>query len=1215
VRLNAFNLPDGEVEVSLGLLVSNHAGYLAFDLSSKKNSWFDEVTAIHAEVPIDPPLSIDLTDQLTVPFTPELLPISLPERLADSKLASRGLNSIQNPDIDDWLFSPGSFGADAVPIIGENGCEVLLPSHAAERIIRFHQIIRTPDSAEFPPTINFSPEPSYEEAEPSPEADWPRQLYYKTGELHHYEMVWLPLNHGLGKVLYSLTLAPCEAVRIAVVDWSRSEEAGRTEQVSLSDDLVHSLRRDRTIEEVVNAVLRERQSGESFLGGTAGVGGYGGGFGGGGMGLPTGGGSEGGSGGAPASNSGGGQQAGQNWGVTGSHSIGYALANSSGSRDVDVETTQDLIDEIAQASHLVRDLRSTVIVQADQRERETVQTRIVRNHNHSHALTVLYYEVVRHYLVRSLRRRVQPAIFIKYPTLTFDEATAYKYRHLLTGQLRAQHLINYFDALIESLTASNNDVEYFNNASISDFVVTVTASDDSIDNLDRLQLQVLSAGRATTIDLRFPSGNVRQFTTRTLTLPNTDVSLRYRDILQLGLFYSVEGDGDYRERASVQGFDVKAVMVLDEVSKLFDLLSSSTYYKFENTSTFWQHPNRKRDASTLSIHDAEQRQKIDELITHLTENRHHYSALICLQESPHERAARFEHYLFNGIPLIEAIDNRPIDVVGNYVVFPLAQNPSSREAEVLAERIISMPTRGAFAEAKLSHCNASEVIDDTRFWDWQISPCPDEPTEIAPITLGSRRSSPGAAPSTLPSPGVSISDPPSAPEPFGMREVMELLRTPEIFRDMSGIDELGSLLEKLVEVAGEVEKARIGATTELASADSEASTNQPSRQSSPPASSTNSRQRLGQSQVAQRGIQRALDRGLISHEQARDLSFRSLDNAFTDSSESSGGLFSGVNDSSTRPEIADLLRTATYDGSDIWLQQGEDSVRVQRVGITDDGGSSEWWNDPEIAVSYDEIEICIPFHPEYAEFRRRVAGSEEIGTRMISRSDREYPEQVIDRRPDLQDIHAGFNRVGIEEGQTVCLLGYIVRDVRRYVLLIRFATRDILGFPDEPIDSDLPIDEIVRNAISHARRVAESIPQEQPRLRILCLIALAERLGVTRSLELYTVDSLYVAIFLDMSDRRMGDELRDGIPPERSKYYPIRQIAFLIYYQESYRNSDERFREALIQLDANIYRSIWLFQRVLASGSSVYGPNFYRLRDWVRIQQENSNSVYSCYAD
>jgi hypothetical protein len=809
--VEAVNVPSPEFEASLGLLASNHAGYIAFDLSSKKQLWQRNqtshiVTAIYAEVPIDPPLRIDLTAQLNGSDLVELIPVSLPGTFADSKLSGRGLNSIQNPDLDDWLLSPGSFGADAVPIIGENGCEVLLPSHAAERIIRFHQLIRTRDSAEFPPTINFSPEPSYEEDEPNPEAGWSRQLYYKTGELHHYEMVWLPLNHGLGKVLYSLTLAPCEAVRIAVVDWSRSEESGRTEQASLSDDLTHALRRDRTIEEVVNAVLRERQSGDSFMGGTAGVGGYGGGFGGGGMGgMPMGGGGtpsgSGSSGGGASSSSGGGQgggqQAGQNWGVTGSHSVGYAMANSSGNRDVDVETTQDLIDEIAQASHLVRDLRSTVIVQASQRERETVQTRIVRNHNHSHALTVLYYEVVRHYLVRSLRRRVQPAVFIKYPTLIFDEATAYKYRHLLTEQLRVQHLMNHFDALIESLTTSNNDLQYFNNANISDFVVTVTASDDSIDNLDRLQLQVLSAGRATTIDLRFPSGNVRPFTTRTLTLPNTDTSLRYRDILQLGLFYSVEGDGEYRERASVQGLDVKAVTVLDGVPKLFDLLSSSTYYKFENTSTFWQNPNRKRDASTLSIRDAEQRRKIDELITHLTENRHHYSALIWLQESPHERAARFEHYLFNGIPLIEAIDNRPIDVVGDYVVFPLAQNPSSREAEIFAERIISMPTRGAFAEAKLSHCNASEVIDDTRFWDWQISPCPDEPTEILPVNVGSRRSDFNVTPSTLPSSGVSISEPPSAPEPFGMREVMELLRTPEIFRDMSGIEELGSLLEKL----------------------------------------------------------------------------------------------------------------------------------------------------------------------------------------------------------------------------------------------------------------------------------------------------------------------------------------------------------------------------------------------------------------------------------
>lgn len=891
--------PEGRSStIPIGLLASNHAGYLAFNLARRKDYLPESFDSIHAVIPIDPTLRVELTDKLvqlpsqhlsTLPRRrgQDVIPISVPGHDPSSHATHSGLNSVEDPDVADWVQSPGSFGADAVSTLGEEGCEVLLPSHAAERIVRFHQLVRTRSHDKLPP-IRFAPLPTYGSTARAPEVGWPPELFYRTGELRHYELVWRPLGHALGKVLYSLTLAPCEAARLAVLEWSRSEEASRTELSELSDNLSHSIRRDRAVEEIVNAVLRERQSGESFLGGMAGVGGYGGGMGGGGMGMPIGGGASPGAGGSaggatPAAGGaaqGGGQQAGQNWGITGSHSLGYALANSTGNREVDVETTQNLVDEIAQASHLVRDLRSTVIVQANQSERATASTRIVRNHNHSHALTVLYYEVVRHYLVQAARRRTRPVIFIRYPSLTFDEATAYKHRRLLSQELRARHLVPNFDILAESFNDSGTDLRYFNEGRISSFIVTLTCSDDDIAALDRMLLQILSAGRSAPVDFRFPGGEMRPFTTRTLALSNPDGTLRYRDIVQIGLLYSVEGDGEARERASIQGLEVKALVVVDGVPRLFDLLASTVRYKYENTSTFWQDPNRKRDATSLTRRDEQSQRTITELLDHLRENQHHYSALIWLQESAHERAARFEDYGFDGGTLLEAVDNRPIEAVGDYLVFPLGGAPEDERVEEPVERIVSLPTRGAFAEAKLAHCNASEIIDDTRFWDWQISPCPDEPTEIQPIPLDAQRASITVMPTTLPASGVGISEPQTAPEPFGMREVMQLLRTPEVFRDMSGIEQLGPLLQKLVEVAGEVEKARIGATTELARGTPSATPGSPATEShvpraaatAPTAASSSPQNEARHDAIVERAIERVEDpdvRRELNEEHAR----------------------------------------------------------------------------------------------------------------------------------------------------------------------------------------------------------------------------------------------------------------------------------------------------------------------------------------------------------
>ena len=41
---------------------------------------------------------------------------------------------------------------------------------------------------------------------------------------------------------------------------------------------------------------------------------------------------------------------------------------------------------------------------------QNLQTRTVRNHNHSHALTLLYYEVLRHYRVVTELISVGPAL-------------------------------------------------------------------------------------------------------------------------------------------------------------------------------------------------------------------------------------------------------------------------------------------------------------------------------------------------------------------------------------------------------------------------------------------------------------------------------------------------------------------------------------------------------------------------------------------------------------------------------------------------------------------------------------------------------------------------------------------------------------------------------------------------------------------------------------
>src|SRR5262249_44579475 len=84
------------------------------------------------------------------------------------------------------------------------------------------------------------------------------------------------------------------------------------------------------------------------------------------------------------------------------------------------DSRQDLHDQVVQGTTYVRSLTSTVIVQASQAEQSQVQTRRVANHNHCHALTIQYYEVLRHFRIHTEFVRRRKAIVIPFATFEFS---------------------------------------------------------------------------------------------------------------------------------------------------------------------------------------------------------------------------------------------------------------------------------------------------------------------------------------------------------------------------------------------------------------------------------------------------------------------------------------------------------------------------------------------------------------------------------------------------------------------------------------------------------------------------------------------------------------------------------------------------------------------------------------------------------------------------
>jgi hypothetical protein len=168
-------------------------------------------------------------------------------------------------------------------------------------------------------------------------------------------------------------------------------------------------------------------------------------------------------------------------------------------------------------------------------------------------------------------------------------------------------------------------------------------------------------------------------------------------------------------------------------------------------------------------------------------------------------------------PLASCVDPAPIAMTGNYLGFIwhfegedarqkwLVDN-GFHEGHEQAETMVSLSSGGIFAEAVLGRFNAAEKLDISRFWNWQDSPIPILPPEIAPVQAGSRARDVSTETGQL---GVPAVQPPALqalPAPTGTGAALQALTTANIFRDMSGQAEVSAALQKSVELASSGDK-------------------------------------------------------------------------------------------------------------------------------------------------------------------------------------------------------------------------------------------------------------------------------------------------------------------------------------------------------------------------------------------------------------------------
>jgi hypothetical protein len=877
--------------VPIGTLASDAAGYVSFDVASAFNGQapahirIEELGSGGAVAEVDISEGQPKQGELFVLQVASAAAgpcrgcrngspcLSCQEERAIGAEGQSQLPAVQSPDQLDWTLSPSSFVSDTPVIVDDGDCQKMLPTQArkfATNEYRFTQVVRrSPSSSSkmgtregsggsLEPGISrlFAGAPTEEQGlatefraarllPPPPPGNTtsPTEVAIngdalEIGQVLSFKQTWWPLGHSIGRIIYSLALAPCESVDIAVIDWSRSDEAVRRDRITSKENLAHVQRRDRTIDDIVDATLNESQGGWSLQAG---------------MGMA---------------------QRGSvdatipieavNLSLSAGHGIttgfGVGTAESWGNRDLTASSLQDLHDTVVQNTGVMRQLNGTVVVQSSQQERNYLETRTVTNHNHCHALSIEYHEVLQHLRVETRYESRRWAVLIPYKLLAFDWRLALRYRTILQAVLLDSSLAECFDAIVRlHFCASAYDIGKHKPTEEGKGLGTPKEGEHKASpvkpGISRYELTLSTGNRNTWgqiwVHVGLKTGEWRLLHFKERKQDGGEEIWANQDYVKdITSGDAIGVDPTQVERVKVGWFEAdgsdewlfKGIKVRYQVEEKAGLAPAALMNErkepflvdFDNSwgqvkewtgavrpvSRPSEEPKGEDPAATPKTEPEEAAPAYTKegdtcceqrLIVHLQANVGYYNRALWLLQDPTEREMMLDKRFAGHSEIKNAINPTPVAVIGNFVAYTF-NGAAAPEPELNKEldpptSIVSLPTRGLFAETHLSNCNACEKRDTTRYWNWAESPCP-KPPQITGVTPGPRGEPITLEQGSLPTPIVNVLNAPDAPDPTGLAAALNLLGTPNIFRDMSTKAEVSKLLDGLISGAVSLAEAK-----------------------------------------------------------------------------------------------------------------------------------------------------------------------------------------------------------------------------------------------------------------------------------------------------------------------------------------------------------------------------------------------------------------------
>jgi len=604
------------------------------------------------------------------------------------------------------------------------------------------------------------------------------------GAILTYEQAWYERGLALGKLLHSTSLAPGEVTKIAISHFDRATAGHAGQSASQSDSIESGAVAQSGVQEVQQATSRDTQSGKSMQasGSTqANVGGSGGAL---------------------------------FWGASASASVsasmGVSMSSSQSEAKMAAYGARNVNQTTVAHSHAHRGRVATQVQEVSEDESQSARARVLANYNHMHALNMLFFEVLQVYDIHAKVIDAERVIFIPSVSPEIDEKFLERYRGVVievmaeAGYPKFGH--NLDDLIHHSSYLHLDESEKLNQATQE---LNKSINDNKIDSMpsDTVSRDLGFQWLKTALENEKTDLNKNDNQKKILEIANGANSNSLHGIYRNVTFSSHETNSTRRIDLLRDTYH-KAILWSDQFAVDHGKYSSNPHFsqdrfepdivrvekviKIEESYHRWQQIKNDKD---LSDH-------VHKTLEQIAQNKSRILQRVYAQMSGEHFMRILVNREYDGEPLEQLVDPRPIAVHGHYIAFKFRHADQDGDAtfsdsytqhakDGVPMAKVALPSGGVFGEAVLGQGVAAEKIDLTRFWKWQDSPIPILPPDIKPTSMESRAKGVNLRAAQLDASSAQLMQPQNI-APIDLSTITE--RVSANIRDMSGRDTLASSL-------------------------------------------------------------------------------------------------------------------------------------------------------------------------------------------------------------------------------------------------------------------------------------------------------------------------------------------------------------------------------------------------------------------------------------